>query len=303
MKKNDKKIKSRSLEATRSKYGYFFTSPFIVGAVISVIYPVILSIVYSFCDVNANASGGSMLDFVGFYNYNRIFFKIPEYNETLVSTLLSTITDVPVVVIFSFFLASVLNTEFKGRGFARTMLFLPMILNSDLVTSILRRDHLDESILDKSSAQVGQFSGAFAQFLEQLGISSGVTNLLTSSVDNISHILAMSVIPIIVMLAGLQSVPNSVYEASYVEGATKWEVFWKISLPIVSPMILVSVVYCIIDSFTSIDNELIAMVEDKCFQSLELGEGSAMAWGYLLVVIILVAIVFLIVNRFVTYSD
>lgn len=300
--KLQKRTKSHSLEATRSKYGYIFTSPFIIGAVLSVIYPIVLSIIYSFCEVTANADG-YVLDFVGFGNFHEIFFVDETFNRSLLTTLGSTLTNVPVVVIFSFFLASVLNGEFKGRGFARTILFLPMILNSGLVTSILGADHLDENIAEKSSAEVGQFSGAFAEFLEELGIGTGVTTILTSSVDNITNILAMSVIPIIVILAGLQSVSTSVYEASYVEGATKWEVFWKISLPMVSPMILVSVIYCIIDSFTAIDNEVIKRVESECFDNLSFGIGSAMAWAYLLVVILIVAVVFLIVNKYVSYSD
>jgi len=297
-----KKKKGRSLEATRRKYGYIFTSPFILGAIVAIIYPVFTSILYCFCEVTADA-GGEVLTFVGFKNFHHIFAVDTSYNPTLISTITNTITNVPVVIIFSFFLASVLNAEFKGRGFARTILFLPMILNSGLVGYILARDHLDEAMAEKSSAQVGQFSGAFSEFLEELGIGAGITNLLASSVDNITNILAMSVIPIVVMLAGLQSVPNSVYEASYVEGATKWEVFWKISLPIVSPMILVSVIYCIIDSFTAVGNDIIARVEQACIRSLDLGIGSAMAWAYLLIVLILVAVVFLVANRFVSYSD
>lgn len=296
------KSKSHSLEATRSKYGYIFTSPFILGAVVSVIYPIILSVIYSVCEVGANAKG-YVLDFVGFENFHTIFFVDPNFNTSLITTMKNTLINVPVVIVFSFFLASVLNGEFKGRGFARTILFLPMILNSNLVTMILRSDHIDENIASKSSAQVGEFSGAFAQFLEELNIGTGISTLLVSSVDNISSILAMSVIPIIVMLAGLQSVPNSVYEASYVEGATKWEVFWKISLPIVSPMILVSVVYCIIDSFTSIDNAVILRVEQECFKNLNFGLGSSMAWAYLFIVILLVGVVYLIFNKYVSYSD
>lgn len=301
--KLQKKARNRSLEATRRKYGYIFTSPFILGAIVTVIYPIVQSIVYSFCDVNAKPTGGVDLTLVGFENYHHIFFVDPDFGLLLYNTILSTLTNVPIVVIFSFFLASVLNTEFKGRGFARTILFLPMILNSGLVTSILVADRLDDSVVEKSSAEVGKFSGAFADFLQELNIGTGITDLLTSSVDNISNILAMSVIPIIVMLAGLQSVSTSIYEASYVEGATKWEVFWKISLPMVSPMILVSVVYCIIDSFTAVGNKVIEEVETKCFTDYNFGIGSAMAWSYLLIILILVAVVFLVVNKRVSYSD
>lgn len=300
--KTKKKTKSLSLEATRSKYGYIFTSPFILGAILTVIYPIVLSLVYSFSEVTVNPKG-YVLDFVGFANFHKIFFVDPDFGLSLYNTIISTLTNVPIVVIFSFFLASVLNTEFKGRGFARTMLFLPMILNSGLIKTVLTYDYLDSNIEAKSSAEVGQFSGAFADFLQELNIGTGVTNILTSSVDNISNILAMSVIPIIVMLAGLQSVPNSVYEASYVEGATKWEVFWKISLPIVSPMILVSVIYCIIDSFTAVGNAVIERVQQESFDNLDFGIGSAMVWSYMLIIFLIVTVVFLLVNKRVSYSD
>ena len=296
------KNKRPSLEAKRVKVGYLFTLPFIIGAAVAIVYPIIVSVIYSFADITANASGYS-IKFVGLGNYNNIFNIDPTFKRILLNTLKSTALNVPVVIIFSFFLASVLNTEFKGRGMARTVLFLPMILNSNLVKSILSADAVMGSVTEKSSADTAQISGAFEGFLSKLDIGTGVTDLLVSSVDNITNILAMSVIPIIIMLAGLQSVSKSVYEASYVEGATKWEVFWKISLPIVSPMILVSVIYCIIDSFTSVDNAVIEKVKAVSFTSLEFGLGSAMAWSYLLIVLAIVAFVYLAVNRFVSYSD
>ena len=296
------KNKRPSLEAKRVKVGYLFTLPFIIGAAVAIVYPIIVSVIYSFADITANASGYN-IKFVGLGNYNNIFNIDPTFKRILLNTLKSTALNVPVVIIFSFFLASVLNTEFKGRGMARTVLFLPMILNSNLVKSILNGDAVMGSVTEKSSADTAQISGAFEGFLSKLDIGTGVTDLLVSSVDNITNILAMSVIPIIIMLAGLQSVSKSVYEASYVEGATKWEVFWKISLPIVSPMILVSVIYCIIDSFTSVDNAVIEKVKAVSFTDLEFGLGSAMAWSYLLIVLAIVALVYLAVNRFVSYSD
>lgn len=296
------KNKRLSLEAKRVKVGYLFTLPFIIGAAVAIVYPIIVSVIYSFADITANASGYN-IKFIGLGNYNNIFNIDPTFKRILLNTLKSTALNVPVVIIFSFFLASVLNTEFKGRGMARTVLFLPMILNSNLVKSILSGDAVMGSVTEKSSADTAQISGAFEGFLSKLDIGTGVTDLLVSSVDNITNILAMSVIPIIIMLAGLQSVSKSVYEASYVEGATKWEVFWKISLPIVSPMILVSVIYCIIDSFTSVDNAVIEKVKAVSFTDLEFGLGSAMAWSYLLIVLAIVALVYLSVNRFVSYSD
>ena len=296
------KKKTASLEAKRRKYGYFFTAPFILGAVVAIIYPILISVIYSVSEVKATASGYD-LNFVGIDNYKWIFGVDPYFKRALISTLKSTLLDVPVVIVISFFLASVLNGEFKGRAAARTILFLPLIMNSNIVMQILGADAVEDNLASKSSAQVGAFSGVFSEFLEQLNIGEGVSNLLISSVDNISNILAMSVIPIIIMLAGLQSVPKSVYEASFVEGATAWEVFWKISLPIVSPMILVSAIYCIIDSFTGVSNSVISRVKEECFTNLNFGIGSSMAWAYLSIVLVIVGAVFLIVNRYVSYSD
>lgn len=296
------KKRTASLEAKRRKYGYFFTAPFIIGALVAIVYPIILSVIYSFSDIKAIPSGYSVT-FVGLENYNWIFNVDPSFKRILLDTVKDTVINVPVVIVFSFFLASVLNGEFHGRAAARTILFLPLIMNSNLVLSILSGDAVSGNIAEKSSAEIGAFSGVFADFLEQLNLGEGVSRLLVSSVDNISSILAMSVIPIIIMLAGLQSVPKSVYEASYVEGATAWEVFWKISLPIVSPMILVSAVYCIIDSFTGVSNKVIERVKYESFTNFKFGIGSAMAWSYLLIVLAIVAIVYLLVNKRVAYSD
>ena len=114
------KNKRLSLEAKRVKVGYLFTLPFIIGAAVAIVYPIIVSVIYSFADITANASGYN-IKFVGLGNYNNIFNIDPTFKRILLNTLKSTALNVPVVIIFSFFLASVLNTEFKGRGMARTV--------------------------------------------------------------------------------------------------------------------------------------------------------------------------------------
>lgn len=87
------------------------------------------------------------------------------------------------------------------------------------------------------------------------------------------------------------------------EGATKWEVFWKISLPMISPLILVTVVYSVVDSFTSVDNQVMAGIRELCFQKFNFGLGSAMAWVYLLIVLAILTVLYLVINRFVFYYD
>ena len=293
--------KKSGLESRRGRWGYVFTFPFIIGAVLGIIYPVVLSLVYSFGELIPQEIGYK-INFVGIENYKTLFTVDPDFTRQLVETLQNTILKVPVAIIFSFFLACVLNSEFPGRGLARTVLFLPMIISSKLVKTLLNQDIVSSEMSNKGAEEAVMLSDKFAEFLVSLNVGDGLADFLTSSVNDIQNLLYMSVIPTIIILAGLQSVSRSIYEASYVEGATSWEVLWKISLPMVSPLLLVSLIYCVIDSFTGVGNSIISRVGYECFTAFNFGIGSAVAWSYLIVVLLIVAVVFLIANRFVSYD-
>ena len=293
--------KKSGLESRRGRWGYVFTFPFIIGAVLGIIYPVVLSLVYSFGELIPQEIGYK-INFVGIENYKTLFTVDPDFTRQLVETLQNTILKVPVAIIFSFFLACVLNSEFPGRGLARTVLFLPMIISSKLVKTLLNQDIVSSEMSNKGAEEAVMLSDKFAEFLVSLNVGDGLADFLTSSVNDIQNLLYMSVIPTIIILAGLQSVSRSIYEASYVEGATSWEVLWKISLPMVSPLLLVSLIYCVIDSFTGVGNSIISRVGYECFTAFNFGIGSAVAWSYLTVVLLIVAVVFLIANRFVSYD-
>lgn len=299
------KRRAKGFESRHIKYGYLFTSPFIVGSIFFVIFPIILSVAFSFSNVSNDASGYT-LSFTGITNYKYMLLSDAEYNKTVFDTLKSILVDVPIVTIFSFFIASMLNQEFKGRGIARTVLFLPLIVSSPAVLQLLASDSVSSEMAN-STAEVSSgvdFSASLTQYLSEIKMGVEVTELLSSTVNNISSVLAMSAIPIIIFLAALQSVSPSIYEASYVEGATKWEVFWKISLPMISPMILVVIIYTMIDSFSSSNNAVINTVHNLCFTgNINLGRGCAAAWIYMLITLILIAVVYFAVNRFVFYYD
>ena len=295
------KVKNGKLERRRGRWGYFFALPFIIGSLLGIVYPVVLSLVYSFGNL-VPQDIGYKIDLVGIENYKTLFTVDPDFTRQLVETLQNTILKVPVAIIFSFFLACILNSEFPGRGLARTVLFLPMIVFSKPVILLLNQDIVSAEMSSKGSEETVMISGKFIESLEAMNIGEGLTNFLTSSVDDITNLLYMSVIPTVIILAGLQSVSRSIYEASYVEGATAWEVLWKISLPMVSPLLLVSLLYCVIDSFTGVGNTIISRVSYECFTAFNFGIGSAMAWSYLIVVLFIVAVVFLIANRFVSYD-
>lgn len=287
----------------RGKYGYFFTAPFIIGAACFILMPVVMSILFSFSQVQPTVEG-FQLHFTGLQNYRYLFLEDPEFTRTLTETVLEMAKNVPVVVIFSFFIASLLNQKFHGRTLVRAILFLPLIVSSGLVMQMKSGVVAGELVSGKGSETVAvDFAAAFSESLSQFKMGPSFISLLVSAINNISTILAMSAIPIIIFLAGLQSISTSIYEASYVEGATAWEVFWKISLPMISPLILVTILYCVVDSFTSVTNTMITSIRSVCFTDFSFGIGSAMTWVYLFVVAVLMLMVFAVINRFVFYQN
>ncbi len=300
-----KNKKPKSFESKRALFGYVFTLPFIIGSIAFILFPIFLSIAFSFSKVSNDASGYT-LSFIGLENYRYMLFSHASYNKTVFSTIKDMLIDVPVVAIFSFFIASLLNQEFKGRGIARSILFLPLIVSSPVVMQILAKEKVS-SEMSQSVSEVTNtvdFASMLTQYLKEMNISTEITDILADTVNNIDTVLTLSAIPIIIFLAALQSISPSIYEASYVEGATKWEVFWKISLPMISPMILVVIIYTMIDSFSSTSNAVIRVVHNLSFTgNINLGRGSAAAWIYLVFMLIIVAIVYAVVNKFVFYYD
>lgn len=300
-----KKTKAKTFESKRGKYGYVFTAPFIIGSIFFIIFPIILSIVFSFNKVS-NDTTGYTLSFLGLDNYKYMLFKDPTYNKSVISTLGQMLTDVPVVAIFSFFIATLLNQDFKGRQFARSILFLPLIVSSPMVRQLMASEDITGGMAQSASevASTVDFTSALTEYLTSMDFGPDIINLISSTVNNISQILAMSAIPIIIFLAALQSISPSIYEASYVEGATQWEVFWKISLPMISPMILVVIIYTMIDSFSSTSNAVIKIIHNLSFTgSINLGRSCAAAWVYLVITLAIMGLVYVVVNRFVFYQD
>ncbi len=307
MAKQTARRRNRSLEVKQRRMGYVFVAPLIVGMLAFVAFPVIQSLFFSFSKLNVVASGYK-LDFLGIENYRYIFAVDPDFRTMVLGSLRDMLINVPVVILFSFFVASLLNQKFHGRSLVRAILFLPVIIASGVVESVDKADAFSSMISSGSqtagATAVGeQLSEKLILYLQQLNISPQITNFIIDTVSRVYDIAIMSAVPIIIFLAGLQSVSPSLFEASYIEGATKWEVFWKISLPMVSPLILVAVIYCIIDSFTNVSNPVISRIHSSAYDSLNFGLSSAMAWSYMLIILVVLAIVYKLVSRFIFYHE
>lgn len=296
------KNKVISWEQKKKRYGYFFVMPFIVGAVFFLISPMISSIAYSFSNLQVTTTGYE-LDFVGFKNFHQLLAVDPTYRKVLLDSLVDMICNVPITIIFSFFIASVLNTKFKGRTVFRGIFFIPVFMASGIYRQLENVDQLTQMMANETTVSAGSISASFVNFLTEMNLNADIINLLVGAVDRISTIVAMSAIPIIIFLSAFQSISPSIFEASYIEGASKWEVFWKISFPMVSSQILVCVIYTIIDSFTSSSNTMINLVHTTSFNEFNFGLGASMIWIYLIAIAAIVAIVYSIINKHIFYYD
>ncbi len=298
--------RKHSIEVKQRRYGYLFCIPFIIGVLIFVLYPMVMSLLYSFSDVKSGGSGVVLSNW-GFQNYNEIWAVQTDFRELVVGALKDMAVNVPLVVVFAFFMASVLNTKFIGRGFARSVMFLPVIISSGIIVGLSVNDVASNLISsgDRFAAtaeEAASVTTAFQTMLENMELNQSLIDFIVGAVSNISTIVNLSAVSIIIFLAGLQSISPSIYEASYIEGATKWEVFWKISLPMVSPLILLSVVYTIVDSFNGENNAVISTIHQNIIKT-EYGIASAMAVSYSLIILLILGIIFALLSKVVFYQD
>lgn len=301
--KKSRKRKLVSWDQKRKRLGYIFVSPFLVGAVLFLLIPAGTSLLYSFCDVTVK--NGLEMNFVGWDNFNQLLFVETGYRKMLLSSMVDMLINVPIVVIFSFFIASILNGKFHGRSLVRGIFFLPVILSAGAYVNLSNSDQMTQAMAQGGTASTAgtEVSTAFVNMLSTLNMDENLIAFLTAAVGRISTIVAMSAIPIVIFLAGFQSISPTIFEAAYMEGATQWEVFWKISFPMVSSLILVSVIYTIIDAFTNSSSVMINNIHNATFTSFNFGRGSAMAWIYLLVVFIVIGIVYKLINKHIFYYD
>ncbi|MBR1750112.1 MAG: sugar ABC transporter permease [Ruminococcus sp.] len=300
------KQKGRNIPYERRKalYGLGFISLWAVGTIYFFIMPLIESLIYSFNHTQP-VNGEMQLEWVGLDNYITAFRKDVDYSPALVNMLKDTALKTPLILIFSIFVAVILNQKFRGRTFARAVFFLPVIIATGPVIDIINGNMSTGGYAGGSE----QFSSMFEanlvdellNFLGVYNISDSLTEIISSVVGDIMNLVWNSGIQILLFLSALQGIPTSAKEAANMEGATAWEYFWKITIPYISPMILASIVYTVVDSFVDPSNDVMLLVLTKS-SSWEHGMMAAMAWSYFAIVGVVLGIVVIIVNKLVYYE-
>jgi len=311
--KRKNKKKTVSLDSKKGRAGWLFVLPFVIGFIL-VYLPIIFdSIRYSFMTIKTLKGGGFETTFVGWDNYRTALFGGTGFTDAILSGIQQLLFDIPAIVIFSLFMAVLLNENIFGRAAFRAIFFVPVILSTGLIDSIDQNNGLLAYMTDTSSSidtgagadSVTQIvSSADLSFLfENMQIGSGLTEYVTGIINNIYGIINRSGVQMLIFLAGLQSISPAIYESCSIDGASAWETFWKISLPMISPMILVNAIYTIIDSFTSASNVVMSFIDSAAGGG---GNGSvlgsAMSWVYFLIVIAIIALATMLISAFVFYQ-
>lgn len=298
---------SLSLVGKEAIAGLLFIIPFLVGFFGNFLPLIIESIKFSLSNMEVTSSGYvlSQAGNNGFEHYIRLLTIDPDFNQMLLRSLGEMALKVPLVIIFSFFAANLLNQEFKGRAIARSIFFFPVILTSGVILGLENSDLLVRTLSDTGTTvdDTEAILNVVYFIKTYTDLPMSVISYLTTAINGIYDIIIASGVQILIFLAALQSISPSLYEASSIEGATKWESFWKITFPMVSPIILVNSVYTIIDTFTNETNEMMSEIKSTIFTEIKYGYGSAMAWFYFICIAIVLAVVGSIISRKVFYYD
>lgn len=293
---------------------WFFLIPFLLGFLLIMFEIYFNSMKYSFHNLILDGAEGFHLEWVGFENFNYALKKDPDFIVNIQSAIVKMLTNILLVILYSLMIAVILNREMKGRTFFRAVFFIPVILATGFMTKADMNNMISDqmwsnmgsaaaSAADSEMAN-GLFNGAEIQeFLLSLSFSKGVSNFILNAAQNIYNIVNISGVQMVIFLAGIQSISPAIYESASIDGATAWEQFWLITFPMISPLVIVNVIYTVIDSFTSSDNVIMLQIQEQTFKSNGMGLASAMAWFYFLVVAVCLIIITLIVRGYVYYQQ
>lgn len=281
-----------TLRQRQALYGYLFIFPWLIGFLVFVARPFTHSIQLAFSKVDMMA--GFRLNFVGLDNFNEAFFIDERFVPILMDVLIRNLVDVPIILTFALFTAFLVNQKIRGVGFFRAVFFLPVVIASGLVV-----DQLFKQDVGSIEAVVGLDIPTLVSVYLPAQFADVVIDVMT----RLTLILWRSGIQILLFIAGFQGISPSLYEASRIDGATDWEIFWKITLPMLSPIILVNTIYTIVDGFTDIFNPMVNFLRTVAFSgSFRLGYAAALGWIYFILVFILIGIVFISSKKWVFYG-
>ncbi len=286
-----------TLRTRQALSGYVFILPWLVGFLMFVAGPFLQSFQISFHTVDMMA--GFKLKPVGFANYIEAFTIDERFVPTLLSTFQNTIIDTPLILVFSLFVAYLVNQKLRFTVLYKAVFFLPVVIASGLVVQQL----FSQGATSLTNQEMMIRTLDIPELVTFLIPNPRFARIILDILNRLTILLWRSGIQILLFLAGLQGISSTYYEAAKVDGASDWEVFWKITLPMLSPIILVNIIYTIVDGFTDVFNPMLNLIKNAAFTGqFRLGYAAALGWIYFILIFVLIAIVVWSSKRWVFYS-
>ncbi|KAA0561210.1 carbohydrate ABC transporter permease [Rossellomorea aquimaris] len=274
-------MKPLSMKTKKSLIGYAFISPWILGFAVLTAFPVFYSLFLSFQKVKVTTDG-IQTENVNFDNFSYAFAVDTLFTQKILTFLEELVLSVPIIIVFSIIIALLLNMPIKFKGFFRTIFFLPVIIASGPVMKEL----MEQGVT--SIPSIEQYA-IFEMIMS--GTEGFLNDLIIYLMDNLIFILWFSGVQILIFLAGLQKVDHQIYEAAKIDGASTWELFWKVTLPSLTPMVIVNTIYTIVMYSIFALNPVIEHIQINMFEiKTGLGYASALSWIYFLIIAIVLGI-------------
>ncbi|WP_178725471.1 ABC transporter permease subunit [Clostridia bacterium] len=282
-----KKKRSISLKTRDSLVGTLFMSPWLIGLLVFTLIPFIYSVWLSLCSVEFGPDG-MQTAFVGGRWYKEIFSADAYFLQALKDTLQFIVLFMPMILVVAIICALLLNKALHGRTFFRILFFFPVVVISGPV--------MEKLISNQATAIISADTYYVYQVIENL--PAILSTPLMYIFDNIVLILWYAGVQMLIVLAGLQKIGDSLYEAASIDGASAWQSFWKITLPYLRPMILIAAVYTVVDLAAMTSTPMYTLIQNNVTNvERPYSYSAALSWLYALVVLVILGIVYRILRE------
>lgn len=274
-------------EKRQALHGYAFVAAWIVGFLSLKAWPLAYSLWLSFQSVRVTPRGIRTQP-TGLTNYTAAFLQDTQFVENLLLFLRNLALGLPVILVFSLIIAMLINWPTRLKTLFRTIFFLPVIITSGPVI---------KELVSQGAATVPTIERYGIYDFIQANLPAALAAPVTYLFSQIILILWFSGVQILLFLAGLQKINTSMYEAARIDGATAWEMFWKVTLPELRPLVVVNAVYTIVTLATFGQNEVMLQVQDTMFRpGGGFGYASALAWVHFVTIAVCLGLAVLIIG-------
>lgn len=282
--------------------GFAFISPWLIGFLGFILGPMLASLYFSFTDYDLLSEP----NWIGVENYITMFTNDPRFIQALKVTFIFVFTSVPLKLAFALFVAMLFNTNRRGSSLYRTIYYVPSILGGSVAVAIIWK-------------QLFSTNGAINDILSIFGFQG--TNWVASPDYALSTLILLVVwqfgSPMLIFLAGLKAIPTELYEAASVDGANALVKFFKVTIPMLSPIIFFNLVMQTIQGFMAFTQSFLitqggpmgstlfyaVYLYEKAFAHFDMGYASALAWILLLICAIFTTLIFKTAKSWVYYES